>query len=339
MPRTVRFHEIGDASVLRLEEESVRDPGPGEIRFRAQALGFMFADILFRTGQYPEQAVLPGAGIGYESAGIVDAVGPGVSGFREGDRVTSFTNFSLLDYSAHRESVVLPARCVTQIPARLSVEEAAGFWNAFLTAYCGIAEAGALTPGQVVLATAATSSIGTAAVQVVKRLGGIFIATTRSEEKAQLLRDLGADHVVVTSKEDLGERIDEITRGHGVDLVFDAVGGTAFHSYGRMTAPHGHIMSYGALTLEMPVMPMLDVMVRQLKVSAYTLFEHTGNAHFHAVGQPVVVERAKRFILDGLELGALRPVIGTVFNGFDCYVDAVRQFERGVGGGKVVIRL
>jgi NADPH:quinone reductase-like Zn-dependent oxidoreductase len=339
MPKTVRFHEIGDASVLRLEEEPLRDPGPGEVRFRAEALGFMFADILFRTGQYPEKAILPGAGVGYEASGVVDAVGPGVSEFREGDRATSFTNFSLQDFSAHRESVVLPARCVTPVPARLGMEEGAGFWNAFLTSYCGIAEAGALTPGQVVLATAATSSIGTAAVQVVKRLGGIFIGTTRSEEKVKLLRDLGADHVVVTSKEDLGERIDEITGGRGVDLVFDAVGGTAFQSYGRMTAPHGRIMSYGALTLEMPVMPMLEVMAKQLKVSAYTLFEHTGNAHFHAVEQPAVVARAKRFILDGLELGALKPVIAKVFQGFDGYVDAVRHFEQGGGGGKVVVRL
>lgn len=339
MPRTVRFHEIGDASVLRLEEEPLQDPGPGQVRLRVEALGFMFADSLFRTGQYPEKATLPGAGIGYEAAGIVDAVGPGVSEFREGDRVTSFTNFSLLDFSVHRESAVLPARCVTPVPERLSIEEAAGFWNAFLTAYCGIAEAGALAPGQVVLATAATSSIGTAAVQVVKRLGGTFIGTTRSEEKAKLLRDLGADHVVVTSKEDLGQRINEITGGRGVDLVFDAVGGAAFHDYGRMTAPHGHLMSYGALTLEMPVMPMLDVMVRQLKVSSYTLFTHTGNAHFNAVEQPAAVARAKRFILDGLELGALRPVIAKVFQGFDGYVDAVRQFEQGIGGGKVVVRL
>jgi NADPH:quinone reductase-like Zn-dependent oxidoreductase len=197
---------------------------------------------------------------------------------------------------------VLPVNCVTPIPSRLTMV-GAGFWNAFLTSYCGIAEAGALAPGQVVLATAATSSIGTGAVQVVKRLGGTFIGTTRSEGKAKLVRDLGADHVVVTSKEDLGQRIDEITGGRGVDLVFDAVGGAAFHDYGRMTAPHGHLMSYGAFTLEMPVMPMLDVMVKQLKVSSYTLFTHTGNAHFNAVEQPTAVARAKRFILDGLELG------------------------------------
>jgi NADPH:quinone reductase len=339
VPRAVRFHEVGDVSVLRIENELLRDPGPGEVRFRAEALGFMFADILFRSGQYIENAILPGAGLGYEASGIVDAVGPGVTEYREGDRVTSFTNFSLQEFSVHRESVVLPARCVTPIPARLSMEEGAGFWNAFLTSYCGIAEAGALSPGQVVLATAATSSVGTAAVQVVKRLGGTFIGTTRSEGKAKLLRELGADHVVVTSKEDLGERIAEITGGRGVDLVFDAVGGSAFQSYGRMTAPHGHIMAYGALTLEMPVMPMLDVMAKQLKVSSYTLFTHTGNAHAHAVEQPAVIARAKRFILDGLELGAFKPVIAKVFHGLDGYVDAVREFERGVGGGKVVVKL
>ena len=339
MPRTVRFHEIGDASVLRLEDEPLRDPGPGEVRFRAGALGLMFADILFRRGQYPESAVLPGAGIGYEAAGIIDAVGPCVSEFREGDRVTSFTNFSLREFSTHRESVVIPARCVTPVPSRLTIEEGAGFWNAFLTAYCGIAEAAALEPGQTVLATAATSSIGTAAVQVVKRLGGVFIGTTRSEKKAHLLRELGADHVVVTSKEDLGERVMEITDGRGVDLVFDAVGGSAFQSYGRITAPHGHIMAYGALTLEMPVMPLLEAMVKQLKISAYTLFAHTGNHHFHAVEQPAAVARAKRFILDGLEVGAFRPVIAKVFDGLDAYVDAVRYFEQGPGGGKTILKL
>jgi hypothetical protein len=302
MPRTVRFHGIGDASVLRLEEEPLQDPGPGQVRFRTEALGFMFANILFRIGQYPEKAILPSAGVGYEASGIVNAVGPRVTEYREGDRVTSFTNLlasGLLctpgERGAPRElrdSDPFPLdhgrRGLLECLPDLVLRDRGG----------GGARAGAgrARDSRDEFHRNRSRAGGEAAWRHFYRhhpVGGKGQASSRPRRRP-CRRDLEGD---------LGQRIDEITGGRGVDLVFDAVGGAAFHDYGRMTAPHGHLMSYGAFTLEMPVMPMLDVMVKQLKVSSYTLFTHTGNAHFNAVEQPTAVARAKRFILDGLELG------------------------------------
>jgi NADPH2:quinone reductase len=339
VPRVVRFDEYGPPKVLRVTEEPEREPLPHEVRLRAEALGLMVADQLFRTGTYPESAKLPGAGLGYEVCGVVDAIGADVRTVTPGDRVSSFVNFSLNDYSTHAESVILPERCVTKTPSHLTPEQGATFWSAYLTAYCGIVELGRLEPGSVVLATAGTSSVGAAAIQVVKTLGATVITTTRSRQHRERLERLGADHVVVSTEEDLRDVVSAITGGRGVDVVFDAVGGAQFADFGTIAAVGGRLIAYGVLSGELPVMPVAEIMKKDLSVDVYTLFTHTGNHHFNAAGQPEVVGRARRFILDGLALGHLQPLVTKVFEGLDRYVEATTFVEEGRNAGKVALRL
>ncbi|GAB3434882.1 zinc-dependent alcohol dehydrogenase family protein [Flindersiella endophytica] len=339
MPRVVRFDEYGSPDVLRIAEEPERKPAPDEVRIRAQALGFMVADQMYRAGTYPEPAKLPGAGLGYEVCGVVDVVGDHVRTVKPGDVVSSFTNFSLNDYSAHAESVLLPERCVTKTPAVLTPEQGATFWNPFLTAYCGIVELGRLEPDSVVLVTAGTSSVGTAAIQVGKALGATVVTTTRSRGHRERLERLGADHVVVSGDDDLDRLVAEMTDDRGVDVVFDAIGGAPFQDFGAIAAVRGRLISYGVLSGEMPVVPLAEIMAKDLSIEVYTLFKHTGNRHFNAVGQPEVVGRASRFILDGIALGYLRPVVTEVFDGLDRYVEATSFIAEGQSAGKVALRL
>jgi NADPH:quinone reductase-like Zn-dependent oxidoreductase len=338
MPKIIRFYELGEADVLKVEEAPLQKPGAGEVRLKVEAIGFNRSDLLFRRGVYPEKPTLPSS-LGYDASGVIDAVGEGVAGFKIGDRVSTFTNFSLLDYTVHGESAILPARSVTPTPANLSPEEGAAFWNPFLTAYAGLAEAGQLCEGKTVLMTAASSSIGAAAVQICKSYGAKFIATTRTQAKKKLLQEWGADHVVVTADEDLASRVSEITGRRGVDIVFDSIGGPDFEKFGQMVAVRGRLISFGSLTRQPPSYPMQAAMLKQFTFEVMTLFTYTGNPHFNSDERPVEVTRAKRFILDGLALGTLRPTIGKVFRGLDQYVAATKFVESNQSTGKVVLRL
>src|SRR5512143_1826401 len=204
MARIVRFHQTGGPDVLRIEEVPPSPPGEGEVRIAVKAIGLNRADCLFRQGMYLEAPSLPSR-LGYEAAGTVEAVGPGVTGFKVGDRVNTLPDFSMGKYGVYGDSVVVPSRAVSSFPGNLSFEEGASIWVAYLTSYGALVEHGRLRKGLHVLITAASSSVGYSAIQVVRAAGGISITTTRKPEKAETLRQAGADHVIVTGKEDLAE--------------------------------------------------------------------------------------------------------------------------------------
>jgi NADPH:quinone reductase-like Zn-dependent oxidoreductase len=184
MPRIVRFHEVGDANVLKLEELPKPQPKEGEVLLRVEAIGLNRAEVMFRSGQYLYQPSFPSL-LGYEAAGIVEAVGPRVTGLKPGDRVSSIPSFSLIEYGTYGEYAVLPAHALTPYPANLSPVEGASIWMQYLTAY-GVVEFGGLKEGQHLLITAAASSVGLAAIQIAKAVGAISIATTRNKAKASL---------------------------------------------------------------------------------------------------------------------------------------------------------
>src|SRR4029077_9736970 len=146
MPRIVRFHEVGDADVLKLEELPKPQPKEGEVLLRVEAIGLNRAEVMFRSGRYLYQPKFPSL-LGYEAAGIVDAVGPGVTGLKPGDRVSSIPSFSLTEYGTYGEYAVLPAHALTPYPANLSPVEGTSIWMQYLTAY-GVVEFGGLKEGQ-----------------------------------------------------------------------------------------------------------------------------------------------------------------------------------------------
>lgn len=329
MPRIIRFHQKGGPEVLRIEEVETAPPGPGELQIAVRAIGLNRAESMFRSGPYLEEPVFP-ARLGYEAAGIVTALGQGVEGFAEGDAISIVPPLSITRWGSYGEVATVPAAVAVKHPAELSFVEAAALWMAHVTAYGALVEIAGLKAGEHVLITAASSSVGLAAIQTARALGAIPIAATRTRAKAQALLAAGAAQVVVTQEEDLGEAVARHTGGEGVRVAFDPVVGPALEQVLGAMAPGGIVIVYGTLSPEPTPLPLFPLLGKRLRVAGYTYKE--------VVRDPQALERAKAFILDGLKRGALKPVIDRVF-AFDEIVAAHRYLEANQQFGKIVVEV
>jgi NADPH:quinone reductase-like Zn-dependent oxidoreductase len=327
MPRIVRFHETGPPEVLRIEDLPESQPGEGEVRLKVEAIGINRAEVMFRQGMYLHTPQPPSR-LGYEAAGIVDAVGPGVSGIEVGDRVSTIPSFSLLDYGVYGESAIVPAYAVARYPESLSAVEGAAIWMQYMTAYGALIEFGKLEEKMSVLITAASSSVGLAAIQIARFVGARVIATTRGRDKKAFILDAGADHVIVTEETDLGAQAMAITDGKGADMIFDPVAGPFLETLAGAAAPGAMIFEYGALSPAPTPFPLFDAIGKGLTIRGYTLFE--------IVKHPERLARGKRFIYEGLTSGKLKPVIARTF-GLDDIVEAHRFMESNRQMGKIVV--
>jgi NADPH:quinone reductase-like Zn-dependent oxidoreductase len=329
MPKIVRFYEFGEADVLKLEDQMLVEPGEGEVRLKVEAIGLNRAEVGFRAGRYLELPKTFPSTLGYEASGVIDAIGSGVTGFQIGDRVSTIPAFSMLNYGTYGESAIAPASAVAHYPETLSPTEGTAIWMAYITAYGPLVEYGQVKAGDFVLITAASSSVGYSAIQIAKSAGAVAIVTTRSNAKKQMLLDKGADQVIVTNDEDLVSRILEITNGHGVDLIFDAVAGSLLETLAAAAASGATIFVYGSLdeTTATPF-PLLVALQKGLKVQGYTLFEITTNL--------VKLEHAKQYIYKGLESGKLMPILDRTFT-LDQIVEAHRYMESNQQNGKITV--
>lgn len=327
MARVIRFHEIGGPEVLRIEEHEVAPPGAGEVRIRVKALGLNRAEALMRSGSYLESPALP-SGLGFEAAGIVESIGDGVSGFAPGEAVSVIPAPSQAQWPAYGELATFPARLVVPNPTSVGWVEAAALWMAYVTAYGALVDIGRLGRGEVVAITAASSSVGLAAIQIARYLGAIPVAITRSSAKKAALIDAGAAEVVASAEEDLEARLKAIAGPAGVRLVFDAVGGPAIAPLVAAMAPGGTLIGYGILSPEPALLPSFAMLAKSLTLRGYVLHELTADAARLAA--------AKAFILGGVASGALKPVIARTFP-FEAIVEAHRFMESNEQFGKVVV--
>lgn len=327
MPRIVRFHSTGSADVLKLEDIPLEEPGTGEVRLSVKAMGLNRAEVLYREGRYLEQTKLPSR-LGYEASGFVDALGPGVTDFKVGDYVSTIPSFPQSQYGVYGEQAIVPASSLARVPSKLSHAEAASVWMQYLTAYGALVELGNLQKGQHVLITAASSSVGYASIQLVKDAGGIAIATTRTSAKRPALLKAGANHVVVMNEEELTERVDAITDGKGVEIIFDSVAGPGLTDLALATAFEGTIFIYGALSLETTPLPLRISLKKGLNIRGYTMFQITGDK-----GR---LERGKEYILSRLESGVFKPVVDRIFK-LDDIVEAHEYMESNQQSGKIVV--
>ncbi|MGX1547482.1 quinone oxidoreductase family protein [Streptomyces adustus] len=247
MAHAVRFKETGGPDVLRWEEVVVGDPGPGEVRIRHEAVGLNFADTYFRTGLYP--APLP-AGMGVEGAGVIEAVGDGVTDFTEGDRVT-YTGSPLGAYSTER---VMPADSLIKLPDEIDFETASAMTMRGLTSSYLLRRIYPLKAGDTILLTAAAGGVGLIVCQWAKLLGLTVIGTVSTEEKAELARAHGCDHVIHYRSESVPERVRELTDGAGVPVVFDSVGESTFAGSLASLRRRGLLVCFG--TASGPVPPI-----------------------------------------------------------------------------------
>lgn len=223
MAHAVRFHETGGPDVLRWEAVEVGEPGAGQVRLRHEAVGLNFADTYFRSGLYP--VPLP-AGIGVEAAGVVEAVGPGVTNVAVGDRVT-YTGFlnTLGAYSTER---LIAAAPLVKLPAGIACDTAAAMTMRGLTSAYLLRRIHAFAPGDTILLHAAAGGVGLIVSQWAKLLGLTVIGTVSNEAKAAVARAHGCDHTIDYSREDVAKRVRELTDGAGVEVVFDSVGKATF---------------------------------------------------------------------------------------------------------------
>ncbi len=327
MARVVRFHETGGPEVLKIEEVDVSPPGPGEVRIAVKALGLNRAESMFRSGRYLEEPVLP-ARLGYEAAGTVEALGAGVTGFEVGDVVSTIPSFSQNQYGVYGDTAVVPATAVVKHPAKLSWVEAAAIWMQYATAYGALIELAGLKTGDTLLVPAASSSVGLAAIQIARRVGATPVALTRGSSKRAALLEAGAADVIVTGEQDLVAEVQSLTDGKGARVVFDPVGGPTVAKLTAAMSEHGTLFLYGALSTEPTPLPLFDVLSKTLTIRGYVLFEVTGD--------PQRLERAKKFIVDGLAAGQLKPIIAKTFP-LDEIVAAHRYLESNQQIGKIVV--
>jgi NADPH:quinone reductase-like Zn-dependent oxidoreductase len=327
MSRIVRFHRLGDPEVLQFDELELGAPGPGEVRMRVRALGLNRAESMFRRGTYPEVPVLP-AKLGYEAAGEVESVGEGVTGLAPGDIVSTIPAFSMNQYGVYGEVAIVPAYAVVKHPASLSLAEAASIWMQYLTAYGAMVEYGHLKAGEVVIITAASSSVGIAAIQVANRLGAIAIATTRTSAKREALLAAGAAHVIVTDEQDLVAEVMRITGGKGAQLAVDPVGGPGVETLAAALGPNGILVPYGVLDDKPTPYPLLTALAINLTIRAFTLPFLTSD--------PLRMEQGKKFVLDGIASGHFKPIIARTFT-FEEIADAHRYLESNQQIGKIVV--
>ncbi|KDE11784.1 quinone oxidoreductase [Rhodococcus aetherivorans] len=259
MAKAVRFYETGGPEVLRWENAEVGEPGPGEVRIRHGAVGLNFADTYFRTGLYP--AALP-AGMGVEAAGVVEAVGAGVSHVREGDRVT-YTGSPLGAYSTER---VMPAEHLITLPDGIAFETAASMTMRGLTSAYLLRRIAALDAGDTVLLHAAAGGVGSIVTQWANLLGINVIGTVSSDAKAEIARANGCAHVIVYTRENVPARVREITDGVGLPVVFDSIGASTFATSLDSLARRGLLVCFG--TASGPI-PPIDAMSLAVKGSLF----------------------------------------------------------------------
>ncbi len=238
MAKIMRFHETGGPEVLRWEDVELGEPGEGQARVRHTAVGVNFIDTYHRSGLYP--LPLP-SGLGSEAAGVVEAVGPGVTVVRPGDRVA----YAGGPPGSYAEARVLPASILVPIPDGVADQTAAAVMLKGMTTQYLIRRTYPVKAGETVLFHAAAGGVGLIACQWLKALGATVIGTVGSDEKAAVARAHGCEHIIISTREDIARRVREITGGAGVPVVYDSVGKDTFLASLDCLRPLGLMVSYG----------------------------------------------------------------------------------------------
>jgi NADPH:quinone reductase-like Zn-dependent oxidoreductase len=322
----VRIHEYGGPEVLRIEGLEAGPPAAGEVRLRIEAIGLNRSEAAFRAGLYPLKPALPSL-IGYEAAGVIEALGAGVERFANGDRVCVLPTFRMGEYGVYADVATVPARSILPAPPALSVTQAASIWMQYLTALA-IIEVAHATLGDYIIIRAASSSVGLAALQLANWTGAVPIAATRRSTKARRLLAEGAKYVIATEESDLVSEVMKITANKGARIVFDPVGGPYVETLAQAMAPDGVLFIYGGLSGQPTPHPHWPAALKNLSIRGWvasTIWNF-----------PDRFARAQELILRGLAEGHLRPVIAKTFR-LENIVDAHRYLESNEQVGKIVV--
>lgn len=233
----IRVHRAGGPEVLSYEEVAIPEPGTGEARVKIEAAGVNFIDIYVREGLYKRPLPLT---LGEEGAGVVDAVGPGVTDLKRGDRVAY-----AMQSGSYAEYAIVPAWKLVPVPDKVDIRVAAAVMLQGMTAHYLTHSTYPLRPGDTALVHAAAGGVGLLLVQIAKRRGARVIGTVSTEEKARLAREAGADEVILYTQVDFEKEARRLTDGKGVDVVYDSVGKTTFEQSLNSLKRRGYMVLYG----------------------------------------------------------------------------------------------
>ncbi|MGU7782663.1 zinc-binding dehydrogenase [Burkholderia sp. PU8-34] len=317
MNRTARAWVIDSYSGyqgLKLIRVPVEEPGPGEVRLRIEAFALNWGDMDLMIDNYSFRFHHFPACVGIEAAGIVEAVGAGVEGIDVGSRYCTLPHF-YFNRGASSETLIINSRYITRAPDGLSAIESASIWMQYLTAYFPLAEVSRVGPGSFVLATAATSTAGSASLEIGSILGATMIGTTRYATNIRYLEEKGASHVIVTDGREasLAEELLAITEGKGIDVVFDPIGDGLISKYSPAFARDARVYFYGTIDNMAPDLPLLDMFQKNVVFHPYSVFNYVEN--------PSMKQRGTDFVYTQLAKGAISPSIDRVFP-MKAYIEA-----------------
>ena len=335
--RQVVITRHGSPDVLQLREAPAPVPAQGEVRIAVSAAGVNFSDILARVGLYPD-APKPPCVVGYEVAGYIDAVGPGVSNRRVGDRVLALTHFG-----GYADAVVVPALHCYLVPSRLSDAEAAAVPVTYLTAIVALYRLAALEPGETVLIHGAAGGVGTAAIQLARLRGAVIIGTA-SPAKHDAVRGFGADHVIDYRHTDVVAEVRRLTNNRGVDVALAPFGGRCVRQSYRLLATLGRMVVFGvsqALPGERRSLWHAALMLLQMPLFLpITLMNHNrgvfGLNLGRLWGESARLDVLMQVLLPELESGGLQPIVSREFP-LERAADAHRFLHERRNIGKVVL--
>ncbi|MFQ6552671.1 zinc-dependent alcohol dehydrogenase family protein [Aestuariibius insulae] len=332
MTKSVEFTALGGPEVLTIVDRDPTPPGPGEVQVAVKAAGLNRAELLFVAGQYLVDPELPSR-LGFEGAGEVLAVGDAVKRVSPGDRVAITPAFKQNGYGVLGEIINIPETALERLPDAVGWPDAAAFWMAFGTAYGLLVQTGGLIEGagQSVVLNAASSSVGTAAFQIIRAHGGTSIATTRTRDKVEGLKAAGADHVIVTEEEDVLARVMEITANRGFDIALDAVQGEAGETLANAAGFEATMVAYGLLSGAPSMTPFYPMVAKGLRVTG---FHVAWSMLDHPKRRAVAVEHLNARLADG----TYKPVIDKVFP-FEEIQDAYRHMASNAHLGKIVVEV
>jgi len=320
--KAIVFEQTGGPEVLALADVPKPDVRPGMVLIKVHAIGVNFADVRFRQGLYVVKPKLPDTP-GMEAAGIVEAVGDGVTGVRPGARVAAFTVKSYAEYCQAPESMIVP------LPDAVSFEQGAAFPIQVLTAYHMLHTADSTGPGRVVLVHSAAGGVGLAAVQLAKAAGARVFGTVSSDAKAALVREHGADGVINYATEKFADEVLRLTDGRGADLILDAVGKPTFEEGLRCLAPFGHLILYGRAGGPTDPLNVATLSPKSLKVSGFMVPTVTRNF-------PDKTRQSAEACFALMREGRLRLHIGKTFP-LAAAADAHRFLESRQSTGKLIL--
>ena len=322
--RAVVVDQPGDPEVMRLAEVPDPVPARGEVLLRVHASAVNRADLLQRRGFYPPPPGAPDI-LGLEAGGEIESVGDGVSGWKAGDAACA-----LLAGGGYAEKVAVPAVQLMPVPAGFDMVQAAAIPEVFLTAHDNLVTHGRLQGGETVLIHGGAGGVGTAAIQVARRIGARIVVTAGSRERLDVCRELGADHGIDHGSQDFVDEVLRITGGNGADAILDVMGAAYLERNLRALAADGRLVVIGLQGGVHAEIDLNRMLARRLSLVATTLRSRP------VAQKGEIVRRFAAEMLPGFSEGWLRPVVDRVLP-LDGVVEAHRLMEAGGHVGKIVL--